>query len=139
MLSLKQCGRGEGYHILPQEKFSKAVKFAMDNNIAVGFDSCSCHRFLDSIKGSEDYKKMSMMAEPCESSAFSVYISVEGKFYPCSFAENVDEFGDGLDVVDCENFIRDIWMNKKTVQFRKNLLSGNRECPIYKIYDKEMV
>jgi MoaA/NifB/PqqE/SkfB family radical SAM enzyme len=137
MLSLKKCGRGKGYSILPQEKFKKVIDFSMSNNVTVGFDSCSCHRFLDAVKGSEDYERIEMMAEPCESSAFSVYISAEGKFYPCSFAEDVKEFGEGLDVANCDDFIKDIWMHDKTVKFRNKLLSGNRECPIYKIYDKK--
>jgi len=139
MLSLKKCGRGTGFNVLPQSKFKQIVKFALENNIAIGFDSCSCHRFLDSIKDlpESQYKQMEMMSEPCESTKFSSYISTEGKFYACSFCEEAEEFGEGIDVVNCNDFVKDVWMHERTVNFRNKLLNNGSQCPVYRIYDKE--
>ena len=52
-LSLKTKGRAEnGFTPLSQEKFNNLVKYAIDNKVRVGFDSCSslkAHRALDAL------------------------------------------------------------------------------------------
>ena len=138
-LSLKKKGRGINFTPLAQDKFKKIVQFAMDNNVGIGFDSCSAFKYLKSVEDHENFKTFEMYSEPCESSAFSVYCNTDGKFFPCSFSEE-GEFGDGLDIVNCDDFMKDIWNHPKTVAFRKSLLataSGNklkcRECPLFEI------
>jgi MoaA/NifB/PqqE/SkfB family radical SAM enzyme len=132
-LSLKKKGRGEGYMPLTQEQFKSLVDLAFNLKVPFGFDSCSCNKFLKSIKDRPDYKQISQSAEPCESSAFSSYIDVFGKFHPCSFTGEDTSFGEGLDVVNSKDFVKDIWNNPKTVAFRNNLIKCGRSCPIYKV------
>jgi hypothetical protein len=135
LLSLKQCGRGSNYNILSQEKFNHLLEFAFSNNITIGFDSCSCHRFLDCVKNKDNYEKIKLFSEPCESTLFSIYISAEGKFYPCSFCENIENYEDyEIDMINCDDFINDVWMSEKAMNFRKKLLDNDRACPVYKIY-----
>jgi len=49
------------------------------------------------------------MSEPCESTLFSGYISVDAMFYPCSFAEGVGEWCEGIDVINSNDFVKDVW------------------------------
>lgn len=130
-LSLKRKGRGTKYTPLSQEMFNNLVMTAMTNDIKFGFDSCSAHKFLTSVSKLPTYKYLEKMTEPCESTLFSSYIDVKGDFYPCSFCEKVDGWEEGLSVVDCENFLEDIWNHEKTEKFRNNLLRNDRNCPIY--------
>lgn len=130
-LSLKQKGRGTKYTPLSQEMFNNLVMTAMTNDIKFGFDSCSAHKFLTSVSKLPTYKYLEKMTEPCESTLFSSYIDVNGDFYPCSFCEKVDGWVEGLSVVDCEDFLEDIWNHEKTEKFRNNLLQNDRNCPVY--------
>lgn len=139
-LSLKQKGNAKtGYTQLSQEKFNDLCKYALSKNTRFGFDSCSSRKFFnyldsDSSLTDEFKKKMYECIEPCESSVFSSYVSVDAKYYPCSFCEGVNaDWKDGLSVLDCNDFITDIWYNEKTQNFKKKLLSCDRDCPIYTI------
>jgi len=138
-LSLKKKGRGKGFTPLPQDKFNQIVDFAMKNNIGIGFDSCSAYKYLKSVEDHPDFKTFEKYSEPCESTAFSSYINCDGKFLPCSFSED-GEFGEGIDVVNCDDFLKDVWNHPKTKTFRKKLLatvSQNklecRECPLFEV------
>ena len=132
LLSLKTKGRGESFTPLSQKKFSKLVNFAMENNIPIGFDSCSCHKFLESIKERGDYKHLEMMSEPCESTCFSAYVNCKGDFFPCSFAEGEGEWKTGIHVPDCEDY-KGFWNQSKTENFRKILLGNGRHCPLFEV------
>ena len=133
-LSLKTKGNAKsGFVQLSQEKFTELVKYGLDNEIPLGFDSCGSTKFLKSVDGHSNFKEMETYVEKCESSIYSSYISVDGKYYPCSFCENIEGWEGGLSVLDCDDFLQDIWFNEKTQNFKKNLLSCNRDCPIYKI------
>ena len=128
LLSLKPKGRAENnFHKLPQDKFNELVHLALDNNIPLGFDSCGCYKFLKSIEGMDRYKNMETFAESCESTIYSCYINVDGYFFPCSFAENGNE--NGLSVINCDDFLKDIWYNEKTNEFRKKAIDC-RNCKI---------
>lgn len=133
LLSLKKKGRGRTFTQLPFENFQKIVKFALENKIGVGFDSCSCPKFLASVKDRPDYKELSVVSEPCESSSFSFFVNVEGVGFPCSFAEGVDGWEKGVNIVDCGNFIKEIWNNERMIGFRNSLTRCNRNCPLYDI------
>lgn len=132
LLSLKKRGRGLHYHQLSQDKFKEIIDFALNNNIQIGFDSCSCNKFLKSICGHPHYERFEMMAEPCESLLFSFYINVDGKFSPCSFCEDKIEGFDLIDIISSNNFIKDIWNSNPSLKWRSTLLP-KRECPIYNI------
>jgi MoaA/NifB/PqqE/SkfB family radical SAM enzyme len=131
-LSLKKKGRGEKFTPLTQEQFKSLVDLAFKLKVPFGFDSCSCNKFIESIKDRENFKELCVSAEPCESSAFSSYIDVDGKFHPCSFTGEDKSFGEGLDVVKCKSF-NDIWKDPKTIEFRNNLIKCGRSCPIYEV------
>lgn len=140
LLSLKKKGRGEGFTPLSEDKFKNIVDFSLDNNVSIGFDSCSAYKFLSSVKNREDYKMFEMVSEPCESSLFSSYFNVDGMFFPCSFTEGCKEWEEGLSASECVDFIEDIWMHPRVIKFRNKLLetvNGNslscRECPYFKI------
>ena len=131
-LSLKKKGRGVGHTPLPQKKFKLLIDYAFENDIPIGFDSCSAHKFLKAIEGRPDYRQLSENVEPCESGCFSSYVDVNGDFYPCSFAEGCDGWKTGLPVSNVDSFIN-IWNNKRVVDFRKNLIKVGRNCPLYEV------
>lgn len=139
-LSLKQKGNAKtGFTQLSQDKFNDLCKYAISKKIRFGFDSCSSRKFfnyLDSDNSlTDEFKEqMNQCIEPCESSMYSSYVAVDGKYYPCSFCEGVNEdWKDGISVLDCDDFLTDIWYSEKTQKFKNHLLSCNRDCPIYKI------
>ena len=135
ILSLKKCGRGVNLNSLSQEKFSDTIRYALDNNVRIGFDSCSCHKFLASITGfPEDVRKqMELVSEPCESCLFSIFCDVNGKIHPCSFCANIEGWEDGIDITTPLNFIKDVWYHPKVVSFRDMLLKNGRSCPVYEV------
>ena len=133
-LSLKTKGRGKNFKIMSNEKFNELIEIAFEMGINFGFDSCSYHKFENSIKNNEKYSELIKFAEPCESSLFSTYIDVEGKFFPCSFTPNNELWGnEGIDVINCKNFLDDIWFNEKVIKFRETLINNERKCPLYNI------
>lgn len=133
LLSLKKKGRGKNFNSLPIEKFKEIVSFAMENNIGIGFDSCSQPKFLASVKGSEKYSEFEQCAEPCEAHCFSFYVNVDGKTVPCSFCDGEKDWEEGIDVVNCGDFIKDIWYNSRVIEFRKMLLAKGRNCPMFEV------
>jgi len=132
-LSLKTKGCAKtGFLQLSQDKFKQLVDKAIENNIPIGFDSCGSLKFLKAIEDRKNYESMAMMVEPCEATIYSTYISVDGAYFPCSFCENED-WKEGLSVIKCKDFLKDIWYNEKTINFKKRLIKCGRDCPIYKI------
>jgi iron-sulfur cluster protein len=136
-LSLKQQGRAKrGYTILKDDYFKSLVNYALDNEIPIGFDSCSAQKFLKSVKDHEKYELLEQLSEPCESTIYSMYINVEGKFFPCSFVENTDGWYNGLDIVNTNDFLKEIWYDDSTKLFREKVINCrncNESCAVYKI------
>jgi hypothetical protein len=143
-LTLKQKGRGRGYNVLPFNKYKKLIKYCESFKIRYGMDSCSAYKFLQCVKDSPRYKQYETVAEPCESSLFSLYCNEKGEFFPCSFTEDAKfndcDWTEGLSLVKCASFLKDIWYHPKTVAFREKLVASAktndlkcRECPAYKI------
>lgn len=143
-LSLKTKGRGKSFHPLNQNRFNQLLNHALLYEVIIGFDSCSSLKVFDSVKDdTEKYNIFKKYIEPCESTIFSSYINVDGLFFPCSFAEeSIDtwKYEDGLDVLHCHHFLRDIWYHPKTINFRNQLLLSAKQnnhncrtCLIYKI------
>ena len=138
LLAIKPKGRAtHNFHTASSKQYQEIIDYALSRNIPLGFDSCSCAHFLNSISRRPDYKAIESMTDSCESTLFSVYVNVKGQFFPCSFAEGTPGWEDGLDVVTCNNFIQDIWLHPRTVEFREKLIaSANnklncRQCPLY--------
>ncbi len=138
MLSLKEKGRSVGrYHQLSQEKFNNLFKFAIDNGIGCGFDSCSAAKAFNFINENPQYDYMKTFIEPCEAGGkYSSYLNVNCDYFPCSFAEGNGEWINGISVSNCDNFMKDIWFNEKTKKFGekvKKCRNCNIGCPIYEI------
>ena len=136
-LSLKTKGRAldNNFKKLSQIKYDHIVNFGLQNNIGIGFDSCGASKFLTSIKNNPEYKQLKNYAEPCESSIYSVYLDVNGLVYPCSFTPKTEEWQNGISIIECNDFIRDIWFSDKFRKFHNNVVNcrNNCGCPIYDI------
>lgn len=137
LLSLKKKGRAvEGFNNLSFEKFKKTVLFALDNQISIGFDSCTAFKFQKALIGTQYEGQFDNCIESCESSLYSTYIDVQGNYFPCSFSEGSKNWIEGISVLDCNDFLKDVWRNPKTLEFKRNLLELKKEkigCPIYDI------
>ncbi|MFX1256536.1 MAG: radical SAM protein [Promethearchaeota archaeon] len=138
-LALKQKGNRNTYHPLPLKKFREIVDYALSHKIAIGMDSCSAGKFLSCIKGHPHYKKFETLVEPCESGLFSLYINVYGRSYYCSFLEGEKGYSE-FDVLNCTDFLKDVWYHPKMMIWRKKLLGTEksnelkcRKCPQFRI------
>jgi len=132
-LSLKQKGRGESFKGISQEQFTDLVNLALSKKVPFGFDSCSANKFLKSVQGHKNFKSMEMMAEPCESTLFSAYINAAGAFFPCSFAEGNDDWKEGINVLEVNDFVKDVWENPRVKEFRSKLICNGRNCPMFNV------
>lgn len=140
LLAVKPVGRGNVLTPLRDvHAYGSLVTLATSLGVGVGFDSCSAPRFLQAVQGAPEYLMYEALAEPCESTLFSIYVDVEGKAYPCSFA--AERFA-GLDLLAVEDFGTEVWHHESTVKWRKKLLrtchgglmEGCRQCPEFDIY-----
>ncbi len=138
-LSLKTKGRGREFHPLSQEKFNYLVDLCKENEINYGFDSCSSLKFFKSLNEKE-YNIYKDVIMPCESTLESSYINVEGKLFPCSFTEGEKGWEEGLDILYCNDFIKDVWNHSRVEEFRKKLFATKsynefncRSCPYYEL------
>ena len=140
LLSLKQKGRGVNFTRLSEEKFKSIVDFSIENKIGIGFDSCSAPKFLNAVQDHKDFEHFKTISDSCESQRMSSYINVEGKYFPCSFAEDLKGWNNGLDVVNCKDFLNDIWYNNLAIEFRNKLICSLHancnvccNCPIFEV------
>jgi len=129
-LQYKPKGKNVGkFHSISSiNKYEYLISLCKTLNITHGFDSCSAPLWLKSNEHESDFQRMVTQAEPCESSLFSSYINVDGIFFPCSFSEGEKNWVEGLDVVNCKDFLKDIWFNPKTIEFRKNIIESSFGC-----------
>lgn len=128
-LTLKPKGKRNTYNIVSDVEYKTLIDKCLAEHINFGFDSCSANRFLRLANN----PKFDDVAEPCESTLFSSYINVDGRFFPCSFAEGEGKWKDGIDVANCKDFTADVWNDPRTIEFRNGLLACNRNCPLFKI------
>lgn len=116
-------------------EYKRLIDYAFEKGVAIGFDSCSAPSFLAAVKERPDYGQLEMLAEPCESDCFSAYINVKGRFFHCSFTEGEDGWK-GIDVLECDDFMKDVWHSPEVQRFRKLLTQNNqgcRSCPIFNL------
>jgi radical SAM protein with 4Fe4S-binding SPASM domain len=129
-LALKQKGRGVHFNKLPHDSYKEIVKFALDNKIPFGSDSCNCNN-LERVMielGKDGIYNQSF--EPCESVSFSIYLDVDGVTYPCSFAT---ESAEGIDVKAVTHFLDEVWFNDITCTERKRISDNCRSCPYFDV------
>lgn len=139
-LSLKPKKRGEKFTRLSQDKFNKVVETAEKYGISYGFDSCGSNKFVNGLSDTDKDKYIDSV-EPCESSCFSMYIDVHGKYFPCSFTpgivnDGVGDWNQGIDILNSWSFMEDVWNTPKVTKFRDTLINnkdknGLRKCPLY--------
>jgi len=137
-LWLKPKGERNTFHQITENKYRNLVSTLIDKKVRFGFDSCSASSFLKVTEDNPNFEQFKMMSEPCESALFSGYISVDAMFYPCSFAEGVGEWYEGIDVINSNDFVKDVWNNPKTETFRNTCIAskdknGCRQCTIYNL------
>ena len=136
-LWLKPKGNRNYFTQVRKEEYKELINLALEKKVRFGFDSCSAPMFLDAVKGHKDYKQFEMMAEPCESfGLFSSYINAEGRYFPCSFAEGVGEWKEGIDVANCDDFLGDVWNHPLLEKYRQRSIAekdcnGCRKCLLY--------
>jgi len=131
LLGVKPKGRAKDkFHVLPQEGYDKLIGFCMENQVRMGFDSCSAPKFeksIDKMDLSQEFKAaLRMRSESCESDLFSCYINVKGEFWHCSFSEKEPTFA-GVDVLSAEDFVRDVWYSEPVKDFRARSLASMRD------------
>ncbi len=138
-LSLKQKGLRNSYHPLTQRKFNNLINYSLKENISFGMDSCTALKFYRSIDSKSKINEYKEYIEPCESGLFSLYINVRGKSYFCSFIEGEKDFSE-FDLVNCKNFLNEVWFHKDMIKWRNNLLASSnqnkfncRECLVFEI------
>lgn len=131
-LTFKKKGMRNTYHSLSKNQFTALVNYVLMNDVRIGFDSCTANKVLEIIKDRSNYKILEMMAEPCESSLFSLYINVDGMAHPCSFLEGEEGYK-GINMLNVKDFFKDLWISPFFMGFRKNLLSENRNCPRFEL------
>jgi len=126
------------------KKYKDLIEYCDRKGVSYGFDSCSAPLFFTAIADDEDKKRLAMYGEPCESALFSSYINCRGFFFPCSFSENEGEWTEGIDVLNCDDFVQDVWMHDRIKEWRDRLIPSSsdcvcefssmcRSCPIYEI------
>jgi hypothetical protein len=157
-LGLKPKERGQAFDVLEIDEYVKLVNYCLTNDIRFGFDSCSAARFDKAVslltpqyrkqRRNERRKKylkskertrralrkqqrlLLQCSERCESGLFSAYLDCAGKYWHCSFGENLN-VAYGIDVTKVTNFAKEVWCSEPMNQWRKTLLGLDRECPLY--------
>jgi len=144
-LSAKLRGRAKknDFHLLSQDKYDTiALKALYSEKISVGMDSCSAFKTLEAYKDEPKYDQIYQSVEPCESSIYSTYINTDGEYFPCSFSEGLDHgeksgnWVKGISVLECEDFVKDVWFSGKTRKFADEVnacRSCGKSCSIFEI------
>lgn len=144
-LLLKPKGKRNQYHSITDNKqLQKLYEYATSKGITIGLDSCSAPMMLQAVHSlGQDH--LQEVIEPCESfGLFSGYINVEGQYFPCSFAEDTPGWENGIDILQINNFLDDVWFHPTINKLREmstgltsncacELKSTCRVCPIYDI------
>ena len=109
-------------------EFQNLINYCLGHNVGFGFDSCSSAMFMKSVMDREDVDKLIQSVDNCESTLMSFYINVNGMGFPCSFLESVNDWENGIDVLHCNDFIKDVWYHPKVIIYRKVLLDSSKDC-----------
>lgn len=134
-LWLKPKGERNVLHPARTKKLKELVDKALETGGKFGFDSCTAPMFMEAVKDRSEFEQYKTMAESCESCLFSGYISTEGLYFPCSFAEGVGEWATGIPVTAYKDF-NDVWHHPLVEKFRKQSIAtvdcnDCRRCLVY--------
>jgi len=123
-LLLKPKGNRNHFHsIVNLEDYKKLLDYAKEKGVQVGMDSCSAPMALRSLP-SETIPSI----EPCESTLFSLYINTEAEAFPCSFTEGEPGWETGINMLEVEDFLKDVWMSPRLDEWRQGLLKSSDGC-----------
>jgi MoaA/NifB/PqqE/SkfB family radical SAM enzyme len=132
-LWIKPMGRAKNnFTQVNDVQLSKLLDYAMKHNVNVGFDTCGSHHAMKYYKSKNMKDQVANLIEHCCGARFSIYISVDGIFSPCSFC-NDNQYNIDINRV---TGAKDVWMSEEFMKFRKLLIDNGLRCPIYGI-DKE--
>jgi len=124
-LRLKPKGNRNQFHMITDtNKIRILTQKAMDLGVRFGADSCSAPALFRAIGHQVSIESI----EPCESTLFSIYVDVNGKLYPCSFCAGEPGWEDGIDLLQTDNFLRDVWFGERLTQWRHQLLNTTSTC-----------
>ena len=126
-LTLKKTNAGsEEYSMISKDEYIDLINIARKYNIQLGFDSCGCHNFFVALKNDPNYNFYKGYAESCESSIFSIYVDVNGNFYPCSFIASSDKIikEDVPNVNNIKDLMSDIWYSKFMQNYRDKIINN---------------
>ena len=137
-LSLKQKGRGKYFNRLSDQEFKQIIDLCFFHQVQFGLDSCSVPKFMNAIKDRHDANLYYTHIESCESCLYSVYIDVNGMFYPCSFMEKEGEWKTGIDLTKIKDFTKEVWNEKRVVNWRNKSIkylkcNGCNKCQFYEV------
>jgi len=118
------------FHCIPSvDAYKRLISHCESKNVSYGFDSCSAPLFFQSIKDRPEAERLIQMAEPCESfGMFSSYINVKAEYFPCSFSEGEKDWEEGMNVLECDDFLKDIWFSEKLNKWRNIMLKSSESC-----------
>lgn len=106
------------------KKFNFLFDYAIKNGVRIGMDSCSSPMAMKCLS-----ENNLPYIEPCESfGLFSSYVNVDGIYFPCSFSEGIGEWKEGLNVLEADDFLKDIWFSKKLNKWRNISLDATKSC-----------
>lgn len=103
--------------------YSRLFAACKDAGIGYGGDSCSAPMFFKAID-----KNLHNLLEPCESGLFSSYVNSHGIFFPCSFMEGELDWRDGLSVLNCVDFVQDVWLSNRLEMWRTGIMNSSSNC-----------
>ncbi len=127
-LSLKPRGPTNTYTPVDSvKKIKHLLSLAQSKNIAVGCDSCSAPGVLRWAKDTNQ-ENVVQSVECCESCLSSFYVSVDAMAYPCSFMEGIGDWKTGINMLDVQDFQKDVWFHPRIIEWRKNLISSSSKC-----------
>lgn len=136
-LILKPKGIRNRYRKIGFVDYKNLVEMCITNKVPIGFDSCTAPLFIKAISHNEKLlRDVIDSVESCESGLFSSYINILGEYWHCSFTENHHNWS-GVNVLDCDDFLRDVWFNPEVIKFRNSLINQEsnkqdiRTCPVY--------
>jgi hypothetical protein len=130
-LQYKPKGKNPGnFHAIQTPKqYKELIEFCQAKEVGIGFDSCSAPLYFKSVADHPKKDKLLQFAEPCEAfGMFSSYINAHGQYFPCSFCEGESGWEDGLDVLNCTDFIKDVWEHPRLLEWRKIIQNSSSQC-----------
>jgi radical SAM protein with 4Fe4S-binding SPASM domain len=140
-LLLKPKGDRNRLHgIASDAQYKALIDYARVKNVAIGMDSCSAPMVLRNVE-----KEVIPSIEPCESTLFSIYVSVKGEVFPCSFTEGTPGWETGISLTAPGDFLKDVWNGERLTKWRNTLLGSSsgcndcavqshcRSCPVYEV------